>query len=447
MTASRRLLERIGLHRPELRAWAMYDWANSAVFTLIITAVYPIYFAQVAAADLPQTAATTRHAYTTTAAVIVAGLMSPILGAIADHAAIKKRLLGTFLGVGVAAVCGLFFVQRGDWLLGMALFFVINVCVTASFVFYDALLPHVARDDELDRLSTAGYALGYVGGGLLLAAALVVILNPELIGVPPGGAATPQQATLPSRLTFVAVGVWWLLFAIPLFRRVPEPAVAVRPGARGVHAVAAAVMRLRKTVSELRRYRNAFLMLVAYLIYGDGITTIIRMATVYGSEIGIERNAMILAVVITQFVGIPCAFLFGMLAAWIGAKRAIFLGLLVYGGICTLGYFMTSAAHFLILAGLVGTVQGGTQALSRSLYASMIPAHRSGEFFGLYGVIDRFGGLAGTAMLATVGSLMGTSRHGVLAIIALFAIGAAVLYVVDEDEGRRIARQLERAAP
>jgi len=240
--------------------------------------------------------------------------------------------------------------------------------------------------------------------------------------------------------------VWWLLFSIPLFRRVPEPAVRlVSEAERRMGPLRAGLGRLRHTFGQLRRYRHALILLVAFLIYNDGIGTIIRMATVYGTELGIDRTVMITAIVIVQFVGIPFAFLFGMLAGRIGPKRAIILGLAVYVGISVLGYYMTTPTHFLILAMLVGMVQGGTQALSRSLFGSLIPAHESGEFFGLFAVFEKFAGIAGPAVFALMIALTGSSRGAVLSVIGFFVAGGALLFLVDVEEGRKAARAAEAA--
>lgn len=422
----------------------MYDWANSAMVTIVVTAVFPIFFSGYAAAGLPAAAATFRFSVATTAGLIVIAVLAPILGAVADHAPLKRRFLGTFMGLGVAAVAMMYFIQQGHWLFAALLFVVANIGANGSFVFYDAMLPHVAKGPEMDRVSSAGYALGYVGGGLLLGAVLAVIQHPAWLGVPAN--PTPAQASLPARLGFVAVAVWWVLFSIPLFRRVPEPEVRLLTDAeRDMGSLRAAGTRLRGTLDQLRRYRHAFVMLVAFLIYNDGIGTIIRMATVYGTELGIDQTVMIASIVIVQFVGIPFAFLFGMLAGRIGAKRAIFLGLAVYVGISILGYYMTTATHFIVLAMLVGMVQGGTQALSRSLFGSIIPAHESGEFFGLFAVFEKFAGIIGPAVFALMIALTGSSRGAVLSVIAFFVVGGALLLLVDVDEGRKTARAAEAA--
>lgn len=441
-----RVLARLGLRTTEQRAWAMYDWANSAMVTVIITAVFPIFYSSYASSGLPEETATFRHGIATTIALAIVAVLAPILGAIADNAAIKKKMLGTFLGIGLAAVIAMYFIQQGSWLFASMLFVLANIGANGSFVFYDALLPHVAGRDEIDRVSTAGYALGYIGGGLLLAACLVVILDPGVIGLAAGDDATGAEASLPARLSFVAVAVWWALFAIPLFRKVPEPPVKVTGPVSSRGPIRAAIAQLRRTSTNLRAYRHAFVMLVAFLIYNDGIGTIIRMATIYGREIGIDQSTLIGTVVIVQFVGIPFAFLFGLLAGVIGSKRAIMIGLACYVVISVLGFYMTTRTHFLLLGLLVGMVQGGTQALSRSLFGSMIPNHESGEFFGLFAVFEKFAGILGPLMFSAVILVSGSSRNAILSVALFFVVGGALLAFVDPEEGRRVAKEAEQRA-
>jgi MFS transporter, UMF1 family len=250
---------------------------------------------------------------------------------------------------------------------------------------------------------------------------------------------------LPVRLAFVSVAVWWVLFSLPLFRRVREPPATIEPDERTeANPVVTALARLGETFRELRSYRHAFLMLLAFLIYNDGIQTIIKMATAYGTEIGIGQSALIGAILLVQFVGIPCTFLFGTVAGRIGAKRSLFLGLLAYTVISILGYYMTSATHFFILAGLVGVVQGGTQALSRSLFASMIPQHKSGEFFGFFSIFEKFAGIFGPLIFAGTIAVTGSSRNAILSVIGFFAVGAALLALVNVEDGQRVAREVER---
>jgi UMF1 family MFS transporter len=438
------LLARLGLDRPELRAWAMFDWATSAVQTTVMVAVFPIYFVKVAGAGLPEGGATQRLATVNSVALVVIALLSPVLGAVSDYSAAKKRFTAGFMVLGAVGTAALWTVHTGDLERASWLFVVVLVGAAGSFVFYESLLPHIAGPHEIDRVSTAGYALGYVGGGLLLALNLAWIQKPEWFGLPAGPGLSEAQATLPARLAFVSVAIWWIAFSLPLFRTVPEPPARIEADERrGENPVRVAFVRLFETFRELRGYRQAFLMLLAFLIYNDGIQTIIKMATAYGTEIGIGQSALIGAILVVQFVGIPCSFLFGMVAGRIGAKRALFLGLLAYTAISVLGYFMRTATHFYLLAGLVGMVQGGTQALSRSLFASMIPPHKSGEFFGFFSIFEKFAGIFGPLIFAGTIAATGSSRNAILSIIGFFAVGAAILALVDVGAGQRAAREAE----
>ncbi|MEW4570708.1 MFS transporter [Tautonia sp. JC769] len=439
------LRERLGLQRPELVAWALYDWANSAMVTVIVASVFPIYFLRVAGADLPPAVATQRFAIASTIGLALVAVMAPILGVIADRLGIKKRLLGASMAVGVSAVAGMFFIGQGDWLLACVLLILAEVGAGLSFVFYDALLPHVARPEEMDRVSAAAYALGYVGGGTLLAANLALIQWPGLLGIPSGEGVSEAMATLPARLAFVSVAVWWVVFSIPLFLRVGEPEAVPEAGERDRgNPVRVAFRGVARTLRELRGYREAFVMLMGFLLYNDGIGTIIKMAAIFGAEIGLGQGEMLPAILLVQFVGIPFTFLFGMLAGRIGAKRSIVLGLVVYTGISILGYVMTSASHFFLLAILIGMVQGGTQALSRSLFASLIPKPRSGEFFGFFAIAEKFAGILGPACFAAVIALTGSSRSAILSVIVFFVVGGGLLLLVDVEAGRSKAREEER---
>jgi UMF1 family MFS transporter len=431
-----RLLERLGLGRPDLRAWAMYDWANSAFQTTIIAAVFPIYFHSVVAKDLGEALSTSRFAWATTIAILVVALIAPLLGAIADYAAMKKRMLALFLGIGALSTIAMYWIGPGDWRLALVLFVIGNIGVAGSIVFYESLLPHLVSASELDRVSSAGYAVGYLGGGVLLAINLAMIQKPAWFGLPDAGMAV--------RLSLASVGVWWIVFSIPLFRSVPEPPRRLEADeAPGDSLLATGFARLIETFKELRTYKQAFLLLLAFLIYNDGIQTIIRMATTFGTQIGIDQSAMITALLITQFIGIPFAFMFGALAERIGARTAVFGGLSVYSVIVLLGYFMTSAVHFYALAILVGMVQGGTQALSRSLFASMIPKHKSSEFFAFFGVFERYAGILGPLVFAVMVEATGQSRNAILAVLGFFVVGGVLLAFVDVEEGRRAARKAE----
>ncbi|HXG87548.1 MAG TPA: MFS transporter [Vicinamibacterales bacterium] len=428
-----RALTKVGLVTPQQRAWASYDWANSAYFTTIVTAVFPAFYASYASAGLEPAQATARFGAITTASVALIAVSSPILGAIADYTGIKKKLLAIFMMVGATSAAAMVLIQRGDWMLASLLFVIGNIGASGTTVFYDSLLPHVARPDETDRVSSASYALGYLGGGILLLLNLAWILQPQTFGFADTVAAT--------KASFVSVAVWWVVFSIPLLLRVPEPPVVLEPGEGvGTNVVVAAFGRLGRTFKEIRRYKHAFLFFIAMLLYQDGIQTIIRMASVFGAEMGIDQNAQIAAFVMVQFLGIPFSFLFGALGARIGTKRALFVALAVYTMTSIMGFFMQTVTHFFILAGMVATVQGGAQALSRALFSRLIPVKKASEFFGFYAVAERFATVLGPLVFTLSVMITGSSRFAILFIIVFFAAGAVVLSLVDEREGMAAAQ-------
>jgi UMF1 family MFS transporter len=411
--------------RRTIRAWCLYDWANSAFACTVMAALYPPFFRAIAEQDgLAPAAATARWGVITALALLLVAILGPLLGAAADARAARKRFLADAMLLGVVATAGFAVLPGEDWRLAGAVFVIANVGFALSLVFYESLLPSVAPPGRTDEVSARGYAWGYVGGGLLLVINMLWVTMPERFGLPSTGAAV--------KLSFLSVAIWWLAFSWPLLRRVPEP--AREPG-----ALLGGLRRLHRTWREVRRYRPLLLFLLAYWIYNDGIGTIVKMATAYGGEIGIETADMIQALVLTQFVAWPCSLAFGRLAGRFGARPVLVAGLLVYAGICVLGFFMTTAWHFFVLAGLVGTVQGGCQALSRSLFTSMVPAGRSGEFFGFYTTSGKLAGIAGPLVFALTSTLVGDSRLSILVLIAFFLVGAWLLTRVDLEAGRRQA--------
>lgn len=416
------------------RAWCLYDWANSAFATTVMAAMFPPFFRELAlAAGLAPHAATAAWGYVTAGALLLLAVTAPLLGAAADAGGRRKRLLAIAMGLGVLATAAFALLGAGQWRAAAVLFVVANFGFGTSILFYESLLPGLAQGKELDRLSARAYGLGYAGGGLLLVVNLLWVMKPHWFGLPDAGTAV--------RLSFVSVAVWWAAFSIPLLRHVPEP-----PGGTGQAGVAAAVRRLAATFGEIRRYRQLTLLLLAYWVYNDGIGTIVKMATAYGSELGIGLTHLVGALVLTQAVGIPCALLFGRLAGRIGPRAAILLALGVYLGIALGGFFMAEAWHFYLLAGLVGTVQGGAQALSRSLFASMVPRHKTAEFFGFYSTSGKLAGVAGPLVFGLVSQATGTGRLGILALVAFFAVGGALLLTVDVAAGRAAARAAEAEA-
>jgi UMF1 family MFS transporter len=636
-------------------AWTMYDWANSAFVTTVLAAVLPVYFSQVAGSTLPSpTVATAYWSTGLSFSLFIIAILAPILGTISDVMRGKKRFLAIFTGIGVVSTALLVLVGSGDWILASILAIIGRIGFNGAITFYDSLLPHVAREDDQDRVSTRGYAMGYLGGGLLLAVNIVMI---QLI---PG--------TWGARLSFLSVAIWWAVFSIPLFRRIPEPLTVTASLGQGESILSASFQRLKETIKDIRRYRELFKYLIAFLIYNDAIGTIIGVAAIYGAELGFGSVELILALLLVQFVGIPYSLMFGRLPSkddprrpvylafvlynvfalpllgilgarylpsdlvgtppapftstasaqgegryapqalsgsasgdwqqitvsarslgtdadqaylfsgdpnarfdfhyngqkirliygqgpefgvWaiqidgqpvpdpdtgepevldgynptvryemaatfeakapgehtlslvnsnqkspesqgnafsIGAvevlpgarssnlllilglilaveviglalsflvgkplfsrlaqtfdtQRSIILSLVVYGVIAVWGFFLNSVIEFWCLAWMVSIVQGGSQALSRSLYAAMSPASKSGEFFGLYGIMEKFSSIIGPLLFAAAGIIFGSSRPAVLSLVILFFIGGYLLTKVNIAEGKRVAQE------
>lgn len=418
-----------------INAWSMYDWANSAFVTTIMAAVLPIYYSAIAETSLTPTQTTAYWGYTNSIALILVALISPILGAIADFRGAKKRYLTYFALLGIAASALMFFLTTGDWLFASILFIVGNIGFAGANVFYDSLLPHIAKRNDIDQVSTRGYALGYLGGGILLAINLAMImLGPE------------HLTGLMTRLSLASVAVWWLVFTIPLWKRVPEPPRHIFKEEIDANPIAAGFGRLVETFKEVRTYRELFKFLIAFWLYNDGIGTIIKMATIYGKEIGIGQNDLIGALLMVQFVGIPFSFAFGWLAKKLGTKKSIYLSLGVYTLITISAYFMNTAIHFWILGFAVALVQGGSQALSRSLYGRMVPKVQSAAFFSFFSVSGKFAGIFGPLIFALVSQMMGNSRLGIISLIIFFISGALLLTRVDEEEGIRVAQEADALA-
>ena len=418
-----------------INAWAMYDWANSAFAVVILTAVFPVYYRALAtnAGRAPEEA-TAYWAYTTSASVLIVALIGPVLGAMADIVGGKKRFLGIAVSLGVLGSTSLALLGRESFLLASLLFAIANLGFTGGNIFYEALLPHIARPSDLDRVSVRGYAFGYLGGGLLLIINVLWLLRPDWFWM------ADREFAL--RACFVSVALWWVVFALPLFRKVMEPG-SRQPHSSAAHVVKNGLLRLVGTLRQVRRYRQLALFLVAFWIYNDGISTIIKLAAAYGDEIGIYHNDMLIALILTQLIGFPSSIGFGRIAYYIGAKRSILVGLAVYAFISIAGFFIRSAWHFYALAIMVGLVQGGTQALSRSLFAAMVPKTRSSEFFGFFSTGEKVAGVIGPTIFGTIGQLTGSSRWGIISVVVLFVAGALILYRVDEDQGRRVAEMVE----
>jgi UMF1 family MFS transporter len=429
------------LHKRAIRAWTMYDWGNSAFATTIMAAVLPVYYTQVAASGLAPNMATAYWGFTTSISALIAALISPVLGAMADFRGSKKRFLTIFMVIGIAGTALLYLVRTGDWLMASLFFIFANVGFAGSLVYYDSLLPHVATQDEMDEVSSRGYAMGYIGGGLLLAINLAMILFvPSFFPADQEG----QITQLMTRASFLTVAVWWFIFTLPLLRQVSEPARRVLPGEEHINPLRVSFKRLGVTFREIRNYRDLSLYLLAFWVYANGIGTIITMATAYGSEIGISQNSLIGTLLMVQFLAAPFAILFGRLANKIGAKKAIYISLGIYTLIAIAGYFLQHEWQFWALGAAVATVQGGSQALSRSLMGKMMPKSKSAEFFGFFSVFEKFANIAGPFLFGVVSTLMNSSRMSIVSLIVFFAVGTYLLTRVNVDRGMQVAQEEEQ---
>jgi UMF1 family MFS transporter len=405
------------LRRPVV-AWALYDWANSAFATTIMAGFFPVFFKQFWSVGVDPDVSTFRLGMTNGLASLVVALLAPLLGAVADRCGARVRLLALFTVLGAAATGGLYLVGAGEWQMAAALYGVASLGFWAGVTFCDSLLLDVAGREELDLVSAYGYALGYVGGGLLFAVNVFMTLEPARFGL--------DSAAEAVQLSFVTVAAWWLVFAVPtmLFVRETQPAAPL-----GVAAAARAGWReLGQTIRSIRRYRPLVWFLFAYWLYIDGVNTVIKMAVDYGLSLGFPQESLVSALLLTQFVAFPAALAFGWLGSRIGATNGILLALAVYAA-ATIGAFrLGSVWEFYALAVTIGLVQGGVQSLSRSYFGALVPAGKQGEFFGFYNMMGKFAAVLGPMLVGVTALVTGSTRHGILSILLLFVVGGALLW-------------------
>ena len=400
----------------------MYDWANSAYATTVMAGFFPIFFKQYWSAGADVTDSTFHLGLANSLASVLIAALAPLLGAVADRAGARKKFLLIFGLLGVVMTGSLYFVQRGDWVAATTLYVLASVGFLGGNIFYDALLVNVARTNQRDRVSSLGYALGYLGGGLLFAVNVWMTLQPQRFGL-----ADAAEAV---RWSFVCVALWWAVFALPLLIFVKEPRDDELHF--GLAAIGQGLRQFRHTFHEIRQLRMVLLFLVGYWLYIDGVDTIIVMAVDYGMALGFDSNSLIVALLITQFIGFPAALVFGRLGERIGSKRSILLAIVVYVGVTLWAYQMSSVSEFYALAVTVGLVQGGIQALSRSMYSRLIPQDKSAEFFGFYNMLGKFAAVLGPLLMGWVGVISGSPRVAILSLIVLFIAGAGLLWLVDE---------------
>ena len=399
--------------------WALYDWANSAFALSVLAVLFPLVLGNYWGADDGGSAATIRLGWITFSASLVVFLSAPVLGTIADTGGYRKRFLVLFAITGAVATTGLGFVGQGDWPLALGLYLIGNVGFYSATVFYDSLLIDVTEPKNYSFVSTLGFSVGYLGGAALLSLHLWMLKSPETFGL--------ENASEAFSYAFISVGVWWLLFLLPLLYFVPEGHSPIEDNR---HPIRAAYEELKSTVQRISQYRNVMIFLGAYWLYIGGVFTVIFMAVNYGQRLGFADSDLVLALLIANFVGFPATLIYGFLAHRFGAKKGLYFALIAYVGACFWGIQMTEVREFYVMSVIIGAVQGGVQGLSRSVYATLIPADQPGEFFGFYSMTTKFSHVLGPAMVAIAAMLSDDPKWVLLALMPMFLAGAFLLALV-----------------
>jgi len=421
--------------------WCMYDWANSAYSTTVAAGLLPVYFATVVVGSDGLTIGGTTFSATTLWGIIVGMaalttfLVTPVLGAIADFANAKKRFLLLFAYTGSLFTIFLYFSKEGNVLSTLILFFITQVCFIGANVFYDAFLPHISTNEDMDMISSRGFSYGYIGGGLQFALTLALVAGHNIIGI---------SQPLAVRIGILSAGLWWAGFTIFTaknlieVRRTSSPSEGQRDlGLSPLVYARVGFSRLIETTKHVRRFRHLVLFLIAYMLYNDAIQTVLDMATIYGAEeLKLSATPLLVTLLIIQLVAALGAFIFGSFAALVGAKRAVMTTLALWALIVVYGYFITTTNQFFAAGVMVGIVMGGSQALSRSFYGSMIPKEASAEFYGFYTVFSKFSAIWGPFVFAFIRQTTGSARNSILSLVVFFIVGLVLLYFVDEKKAR-----------
>ena len=413
------------LKRKRVISWALYDWANSAFATTVMAGFFPLFFKSFWAADLSPAESTAVIGTTNSLAGLLIVLLAPFLGAYSDLGKFKKKFLAFFALLGVLSTGYLYFIPQGDWVIAASLYALAVIGFSGGNIFYDSLIASVSNQEQRNKVSSLGFSLGYLGGGLLFVINVLMYLNPVWFGL-----SSQSEAILWS---FVSVAVWWAVFSLPLFMSVEEKSNAEI--SKGLfETITEAFKAVASTLREIKKHKRVAVFLIAYWLYIDGVDTIVRMAVAYGSDIGLDASSMITALLLTQFVGFPATLVFGIYADKIGFKKILTIGISIYILVTFYAYYMTTALEFYILAGTVGLVQGGVQAISRSFFSTIIPVNKEAQFFGFYNLVGKSAVFLGPVLVSWVALIFGNPRFGILSLLFLLVPGLILLWMVPDKE-------------
>jgi UMF1 family MFS transporter len=417
-------------NKKTIYSWALYDWANSAYATTVMAGFFPLFFKSYYSSEVDVTTSTAQLGFANSISSLFLVLIIPLLGAIADKVSFKKRFLFTFAYLGIIMSLALSFVSQGNWQIAIFIFVLANIGFLGSNTFYDALLPSISDEKNVDFVSSLGFGLGYLGGGVLFAINVWMVQDFSFFGF--------ENEAEAVKASFVSVALWWTIFSMPILFFIKEEE---KKKIGAFKAIKDSFKALKNTLSKIKKLKGLLLFLVAYWLYIDGVNTIIRMSVDYGMAIGLESSDLILALLIVQFVGFPATLLFAKIAQVRDTKKALFVAIGVYFFIVVWATMMDETYEFYILAVMIALVQGGIQALSRSYYSKMIPHNHAAEFFGFYNILGKFAAILGPMLVAFMALVTQDSRMAIASISIFFVIGAVLLYFVDE---KKIADEVRR---
>ena len=404
-------------------SWALYDWANSAFATTVMAGFFPIFFKSYWASDLSDAESTFAIGSVNSLVGLLIAFSAPVLGAFADAGDSKRKFLFSFAFLGIITTGYLFFIPDSSWKIAIIFYGLGVIGFSGANVFYDSLLVTVSKEEERNRTSALGFSLGYLGGGILFLLNVIMFLYPNWFGL-----ESQIEAVLWS---FMSVALWWLIFSLPIYLNVKEPTQS-SSGKSVNRIITEAFSSLLNTARSIKEYKSAVIFLLAYFLYMDGVDTIIRMATSYGSDIGLSATSMIQALLLTQFVGFPATLVFGYYADKFGYKYSLSFAIIVYIFVVLFSSQMDTALEFYVVACVVGLVQGGVQAISRSFFSTLIPTNKAAEFLGFYNFIGKSSVFIGPFMVSGIALVSGSPSYGILSLLILFIPGLILLWMVPD---------------